>query len=246
MMRTFKIVALMSVILLGSTSQMSAQGFLSKIKGLLGGGTKTEQTTTTTQSTSAQSATDNTSSGNSSSTMDISSALGGLGAIGDILNNVIGGGTINEQDIVGTWNYREPACAFTSQNLLAQAGGTVASEKVEEKMLPLFGKIGMSSSNTSFTFNEDKTFKATVSGKSFSGTYAYDPSTSKINLKGSLFTAPCYVTKSGNNLNLLFDTSKLLSLFQTVAKYTNNSTLQSISSLSENFDGMRLGIGYQK
>lgn len=240
-MRVLKIFALMGLLMIAAPQQADAQGFFSIFKNIFGGKSQqTEQVETTQQSqqqsTQQSSQTNATSAGSNNV----------LNTIGGILTQVIGANKVSQQDIIGTWNYKDPSCAFTSDNLLAQAGGTAAASQVEQKMATAYSKIGLSSSNTQFVFNEDKTFSAKILGKNISGTYEYDPSTSKISLKNSIFTAPCYVTRDQNGMNLLFETTKLMTLFQKVAQYTNNSTLQTISNLSQNFNGMRMGMRLSK
>ena len=113
------------------------------------------------------------------STTDI---LGGiLGAItntntlGDILYEVIGASKLSERDIIGTWQYYQPGCAFTSENALAAAGGKVVAAQAKEKLLPTYNKLGIKGKNTYFTFNQDGTFTAKVMNRSTStltiGTY---------------------------------------------------------------------------
>lgn len=97
-----------------------------------------------------------------------------------------------------------------------------------------------------FTFNNDKTFSGKLMGKDISGTYTLDSKNSKINFKGALFTSTCYVSKTGSNLSLLFDSSKLLSVLQTVGKFSSNSYLTTISSLSKNYKGVKLGFQMKK
>ena len=124
--------------------------------------------------------------GNSSnSTGSTTSKVGSI--VGSILDNVIGSTTFKKADLCAhTWKYKSPGCAFTSENLLAKAGGEIAAKKVEEKLSTYYQKAGFSSSNTYFKFNEDGTFNAKIDGKSWSGTYTFDEKTHAIDLKGRL------------------------------------------------------------
>ena len=72
--------------------------------------------------------------GNSSnSTGSTTSKVGSI--VGSILDNVIGSTTFKKADLCAyTWKYKSPGCAFTSENLLAKAGGEIAAKKVEEKL----------------------------------------------------------------------------------------------------------------
>ncbi len=70
------------------------------------------------------------------------SSSAGSSIINGILNNVIGSGTFSKQDLCAhTWKYSKPGCAFTSENLLAKAGGEIAANKVEEKLGELLQQV---------------------------------------------------------------------------------------------------------
>uniref|UniRef100_A0AB33IZ56 DUF4923 domain-containing protein n=1 Tax=Prevotella sp. GTC17254 TaxID=3236794 RepID=A0AB33IZ56_9BACT len=167
-------------------------------------------------------------------------------AAGNILSNVLGTDKPSENDLAGTWKYNQPGVAFTSKNVLAKAGGQVAASTVKTKLKSSFSKVGLQGSNTQFTFNQDKTFSGKLRGKSLKGTYTYDPSTAKLTLKTALVSIPCYVQKSTSGLSLLFESTKLLKLFQTGAQLSGNSSLKTISALSKNYDGMRMGFDLKK
>ena len=105
-------------------------------------------------------------------------------AIGNVLSSVIGLNQLSQSQLIGTWRYNGPGCAFTSDNLLAKAGGEVAATQIEQKLEQQYAKLGFSSSNTYITFNQDGTFASKIGGKSFSGNYTYDAGTGALNLKG--------------------------------------------------------------
>ena len=96
-----------------------------------------------------------------------SSSSTGSSIISGILNNVIGSATFSQADLCAhTWKYSKPGCAFTSENLLAKAGGEIAANKIEEDLSKYYNKFGFSQSNTYFTFNTNGTFAAKIDGKS--------------------------------------------------------------------------------
>lgn len=167
--------------------------------------------------------------------------------ISSVLGSVLGSSSsITANDLLGTWKYSGSDCAFQSDNLLAKAGGEVAAEKIESQLNTAFSKVNVKGSNTTFTFKNDKTFTGKFMGKDVSGTYAFDSKNQKISFQGALFTSSCYVAKSGSNLSMLFDSNKLLSVIQSVGKYSKNSTLTSISSLSKNYKGVKMGFMMKK
>ena len=166
--------------------------------------------------------------------------------INGILNNVIGSGTFKQADLCHTWKYSKPGCAFTSENLLAKAGGEIAASKVENKLEGYYKKFGFSSSNTYFTFNTDGTFSAKIDGKAWNGSYTFDEKTHAIQLKGLLLSASGYATKTTNGISLLFDQKKLLNLIKALSAFKGSSTLSAVGSIANNYDGMRVGFEMTK
>ena len=233
--------------------------------------TSTKKTTSTASSTASNTAAANTAAtttsnaaASTSATSNAGSAVAGiLGAvlggnsnssssagssiINGILNNVIGSGTFSKQDLCAhTWKYSKPGCAFTSENLLAKAGGEIAANKVEEKLGEYYSKFGFSGSNTYFTFNTDGTFTSKIDGKSWQGNYTFDEKTHAIQMKGLILSMSGYATKTTNGISLLFDQKKLLNLIKTMGALKGSSTLSAIGTIANNYDGMRVGFEMSK
>lgn len=185
--------------------------------------------------------------GNSSNTTgSTTSKVGSI--VESILDNVIGSTTFKKADLCAhTWKYKSPGCAFTSENLLAKAGGEIAAKKVEEKLSTYYQKAGFSSSNTYFKFNEDGTFNAKINGKSWSGTYTFDEKTHAIDLKGRLLLSlNGFATKNTSGISILFESKKLLTIIQTLTALSGNTTLGTIGEISKNYDGIRVGFDLSK
>ena len=176
-----------------------------------------------------------------------SSSTGSI--INGILNKVIGSATFSQADLCAhTWKYSKPGCAFTSENLLAKAGGEIAASKVEEDLSKYYSKFGFSNSNTYFTFKTDGTFAAKIDGKSWNGTYTFDEKTHAIQLKGLLLSASGFATRTANGISLLFEQKKLLTLIKTLSKLnlTGSTTMSAVSSIVDSYDGVRIGFEMTK
>lgn len=173
----------------------------------------------------------------------------GSSIINGILNNVIGSATFSQADLCAhTWKYSKPGCAFTSENLLAKAGGEIAASKIEEDLSKYYSKFGFSNSNTYFTIKTDGTFAAKIDGKSWNGTYTFDEKTHAIQLKGLLLSASGFATRTANGISLLFEQKKLLTLVKTLSKLnlTGSTTMSAVSSIVDNYDGVRIGFEMTK
>ena len=195
--------------------------------------------------TSVDATTGATSSATAATTAATTTSIGSI--ISGLLNNVIGSGTFSKADLCAhTWKYSKPGCAFTSENLLAKAGGEIAANKVEEKLSTYYNKFGFNSSNTQFTFTTDGNFSAQIDGKPWQGTYTFDEKTHAIHLKGLLLSASGYATKTTNGISLLFDQKKLLNLIKMLSAFKGSSTLSAVGTIANSYDGMRVGFEMTK
>ena len=209
--------------------------------------TKTTKKSTTKTSTKKSTSTsvDATTGATTSATAATTTSIGSI--ISGLLNNVIGSGTFSKADLCAhTWKYSKPGCAFTSENLLAKAGGEIAASKVEEKLSTYYNKFGFSSSNTQFTFTTDGNFSAQIDGKPWQGSYTFDEKTHAIHLKGLLLSASGYATKTTNGISLLFDQKKLLNLIKMLSAFKGSSTLSAVGTIANSYDGMRVGFEMTK
>ena len=141
-------------------------------------------------------------------------------------------------DMTGTWSYTGSAIEF---------GGAVAATAAEKKLDEQLAKVGIKAGQMSFTFNADSTFSAKVGQKSMKGSYSYNASTQKVNLKfAKLIGMNAKVNATSTTMDLLFESDKLLKLITFLSSKSSNSTLKSIGSLANSYDGMMLGFSLQK
>lgn len=169
----------------------------------------------------------------------------GSNALGGLLDLVVGSVKLSQADIIGTWSYVEPACAFTSENFLAKAGGSVAAKTVNEKLLPVYKSLHISSGNTQLTFNENGQFTGKIGGFPMSGTYTFDAANGLVKMK-SLTTFTAHLTRSTHGMNFTFESKKILTLLQTVSALSGNTSLSTIGDISKQFSGVRLGFAMKK
>ena len=143
----------------------------------------------------------------------------------------------------GTWTYAGSAIEFESDNLLQKAAANAAENKLNEQL----ARVGIKEGQMSFTFNADSTFTAKVGAKSIKGTYSYDASTQNASLKFmKLIPLNAKINCTSANMDLLFNSDKLLKLITLISSKSNNNTLKTIGSLANSYDGMMLGFALKK
>lgn len=174
--------------------------------------------------------------------------------ISGVANAVVGNSSsTTAATLTGTWKYTGPDCKFESDNLLAKAGGEIASAKVEKKMTEIMQKVGFTDGAT-FVFNSDSTYTSTVKGKTTKGTYSYDASKKQIVMKtrmGFKFNATVSQSVlSPNKMSLLFKADKMMSLVKTMSgalgKASSNAAVSTANSLLKEYDGLDLGFALEK
>ena len=162
------------------------------------------------------------------------------------ITSVIGMDKVSSRGLIGTWNYMGPGCAFTSQNLLAKAGGEMAAVQIEQKLLPYYQQVGLSANNTMISFKEDGTFSAKIGGAPLSGQFTFDEQSQKITLKTLLFSTSCYTKKELGGISILFEANKLLTILQLASALSGSKDLQTIGEISKNYDGVRIGFDMRR
>ena len=172
-------------------------------------------------------------------------------SLGDMLSNlgktIIGDKATTASTIKGTWKYSGPACEFESDNLLAKAGGSAASTKIETKVSPIMKTLGMT--GLVYTFDGNGNYTSKIKTRETKGTYTFDSSKKTITFKptiGKSYTA--YVTVTGSSMSLVFSADKLMTTLQSISKASTGlgTTASTINSLLKNYNGMRVGFKLKK
>lgn len=188
--------------------------------------------------TDASSLIDNAISGNTSQTT--------TDLLGRVLSYLLNGNSITKDNIIGTWTYSSPKVIFESENILAKIGSEVASDKIEKTLGDQLSRIGFTQGKTSLSFKEDNTCSFTYGSRTYPGTYKFDTSTNKLTITGALGvgTVKCTACKNGNELYMLFDSDKVLSILTALSNSSlGNSTA---SSVLGNYKGLKLGWSMTK
>lgn len=182
---------------------------------------------------------------------DILKGIGGTGSdIGSTISNAIEGvftrTDISLADLTGEYESTGPAVTFKSENFLKKAGGIAGAAAVETKLQPYYkqyGLIGMP-----LVIDKDANFTLGIKALKLSGTIVRNENdgtfTFNVLLGGKMkvgqFTA--YVEKSGRNLNLMFDATKLKELVSLISRFSGSTLASTFGKILESYDGMCVGF----
>ena len=172
-----------------------------------------------------------------------------ISTIGSILGNILSSDNVELSQLVGTWNYSSPAVGFQSEDVLKSIGGSAASAAIEQELASYYQKLGFN--NVVLTIDENATFTMKIKGVSVSGDVVKGENGIFVfNFKAfgaiNLGKLDVYTTLSGKTLSLTCDAKKFVEMAKKVTAVTNNSTIQSIMTLLDSYDGITVGFKLKK
>lgn len=203
------------------SAQADAQISLGNIlKNVVSGGSTNK--TTTTQSTTSK-----------------SSGSGLLSALTSIFSS---SKVATEDKIIGTWVYEEPAVVLSSDDVLKNIGGKIASSTVENKLKSKLESYGFKKGSVTMTFDKSGNFTQTLMGKNLSGTYTIEDKNIVLKYGGKVSQIVGTTQLDGDNLLIVMDASKLLQYVNMLGSVSQNSTLKTAASLIGGMDGLECGL----
>lgn len=165
------------------------------------------------------------------------------------LNGVLSTDKIDVAALAGEWTYNGPAVNFKSENLLKKAGGAAVASTIESKIEPVYKISGID--KLQLTVEKDGTFAMKVRGITLKGTIIQNTDESSMSNFVFNFNAgtlkigkiDAYVEKSlTSGLSVMFDVSKLMTIIKTVSKVAGNSTINTLTSTLDGYDGICAGF----
>lgn len=168
-----------------------------------------------------------------------------LGALGSFIGNMTANKNFTVDDIAGQWSYSSPAVSFKSENALKNVGGAAAATAVENKLAPYYKTLGFT--RTTLTIAKDHTFTMKMGIIPLKGTVEKtEDGRLEFTFTGitgrSIGKVDAVATKSGSTLNLTFDATKFINILTSVAGKLNISTLNTLASLLNGYDGIYMGF----
>lgn len=177
---------------------------------------------------------------------------GGLSdTLGNVIEGVFSSSKISIEDMNGEWTADGSAVCFQSEGFLQKAGGIAAASAIESKLNPYYQQYGLN--NALLTVNSDATFtlacksiklqgNITKSDKSQDGVFEFNFTV----LGRTIGSVTTYVQKSSRSMDVMFDATKLKKLVSAIGKFSGMSTIQTLTSLLDSYDGLCVGFHFTK
>lgn len=186
-----------------------------------------------------------------------------LSGLGNLVAGLLGTDKVNENSIIGTWTYDQPAVVFESENILTNVGAMAASTAVEEKLQTYLDKVGFTKGKMTINFKEDKTGSVTYNNKTIPFQWSVAETELTINLGNSTQNQLTSLTNLGKytsfkincklglgSMQLSFKADKMAQFISKVlsvaGQSSSNTTLSTIATAASKIDGMYLGLTFTK
>lgn len=161
---------------------------------------------------------------------------------------------VTDKSIEGTWTYKGVACEFNTDDMLLKFASEALSTKIEDTANGYMAKFGINPNVTTVTFNSDGTCVLTILGQEVSANYTLeDGNTILFSVLFNQINVRCNVFYEGSTICIMSDADKLLSIVKGLISQNQisldseaMSTLSTMSSLIEGYDGMKLGLKLQR
>lgn len=178
----------------------------------------------------------------SSSDSSKSSSSKGTGLLSSLTNIFSNSLVATKDKIIGTWVYEEPAVVLSSDNVLENLGGQLATATVEKRLKSKLEAYGFKKGSITMTFDKEGNFTQTFKGKTLSGTYTIDGKNVKLKYAGQISQIVGTTQLDGNNLLIVMNATKLLKYVNVIGSLSQNSALKTASSLIGNMKGLECGL----
>ena len=172
----------------------------------------------------------------------------GIGqTVGNLLEGVFSSSNITIADMEGEWTSDGPAVCFQGEGFLKKAGGAAAAAAIESKLSTYYDKFGLTGavltidSVGNFTLQcKSIKLKGSITQKTDAtpGVFEFDFTILGKKIAG----VTTYIQKTSTTMDVMFDVTKLKKLLSTVASTLNISTLNTISSLLDQYEGLCAGF----
>lgn len=172
-----------------------------------------------------------------------SSDNSGVGGLLSSLTSIFSSNKVATEDkIIGTWVYEEPAVVLSSDDMLKNIGGKVASSAVETQLKSKLEGYGFKKGSVTMTFDKSGNFTQTLMGKKVTGTYTIEDKNIVLKYGGKISQIVGTTQLDGDNLLIVMNASKLLEYVNVLGSVSQNSTLKTAASLIGGMDGLECGL----
>lgn len=148
-------------------------------------------------------------------------------------------------EMIGTWQYVEPAVYATKGNLLYKLAGNSVANQLEKILNEYVKKCNITPENCKFTFNSNGTFHRDVLGHKADGVWMVGGPKLILGIN-NVQTGDITTHHDGDKLMFLIDVDKLMNLLKLLGAMKDTKTNNTLIKLTKAIPTLQAGFSFRK
>ena len=152
---------------------------------------------------------------------------------------------VNIANLIGTWNYKEPAVYATKGNILLKMAENAVADQLEKLLQDYIDKSNITPQNTHFTFYKDSHFDRVIAGRKARGLWLVNGEKLIMGMD-NVVTAEVAIHYENGEMMMLLDVDKLLDGLKKLGAMKDTKANKRLIKMSKHIPGLQAGVALVK
>ena len=152
---------------------------------------------------------------------------------------------VNIANLIGTWNYKEPAVYATKGNILLKMAENAVADQLEKLLQDYIDKSNITPQNTHFTFYKDSHFDRVIAGRKARGLWLVNGEKLIMGMD-NVVTAEVAIHYENGEMMMLLDVDKLMDGLKKLGAMKDTKANKRLIKMSRHIPGLQAGVALVK
>ena len=152
---------------------------------------------------------------------------------------------VNIANLIGTWNYKEPAVYATKGNILLKMAENAVADQLEKLLQDYIDKSNITPQNTHFTFYKDSHFDRVIAGRKARGLWLVNGEKLIMGMD-NVVTAEVTIHYENGEMMMLLDVDKLMDGLKKLGAMKDTKANKRLIKMSRHIPGLQAGVALVK
>jgi hypothetical protein len=152
---------------------------------------------------------------------------------------------VNIANLIGTWDYKEPAVYATKGNILLKMAENAVANQLEKLLQDFIDKSNITPQNTHFTFYKDSHFDRVIAGRKARGLWLVNGEKLIMGID-NVVTAEVTIHYENGEMMMLLDVDKLMDGLKKLGAMKDTKANKRLIKMSRHIPGLQAGVALVK
>lgn len=152
---------------------------------------------------------------------------------------------VNIANLIGTWDYKEPAVYATKGNILLKMAENAVADQLEKLLQDFIDKSNITPQNTHFTFYKDSHFDRVIAGRKARGLWLVNGEKLIMGID-NVVTAEVTIHYENGEMMMLLDVDKLMDGLKKLGAMKDTKANKRLIKMSRHIPGLQAGVALVK